>query len=72
MNSRVRSKMKQIAKNYYFHFEHALINRFYHVKSKNVFKIKIACANIYNLHTFLQNCKPWHFHMNKHTEKLKV
>ena len=43
---RVRSKMKQIAKNYYFHFEHALINRFYHAKSKNVFKIKIACANI--------------------------
>ena len=45
MYIRGRSKMIEIAKNYYFHCNHALINRFHHAKSKNALKIKFACAN---------------------------
>ena len=44
---RVRSRMKEIAKNDYFQLGNAEIDRFHHAKSKNGPKIKFACANIF-------------------------
>jgi len=45
--------MKQNAKNYDFQSGHAVINRFYHAKSKNDLKIKFTCANVlYFAHIF--------------------
>ena len=45
--TRVRSRMKEIAKNDYFQLGNAEIDRFHHAKSKNGPKIKFACANIF-------------------------